>query len=85
MHSIYFRSAVGQHVKLACCEFETRDDVAREQLMLRAHHLRMTEGTYHIQDAHLAAAIERLTKQTQESLSDDREPKHAYAREVDGP
>lgn len=85
MDSIYFRDPVGQRLELACYKFEPPVGVTHGQLLLEAHRLRVAEGAYNIQDSHLAAAIERLTKQTQKSLSDDREAKHAYVREVDGP
>ena len=55
------------------------------QVLLEAHHLRVAEGAYNIQDSHLTDAIELLTRRSQRSLSEDREPKHGYPQEVVGP
>jgi glyoxalase family protein len=41
-------------------------------------------GDHHITDAHLADAIERLTKRTRQSLSEDREAKNPYSRRGGG-
>ena len=84
-HSIYFRDPLGQRVELACYKFEPPVGVTHSQVLFEAHHLRVAEGAYNIQDSHLADAIERLTRRTQPSLSEDREPKHAYPRGVAGP
>lgn len=85
MHSIYFRDPLGQRLELACYKFEPPVGVTHAQVLLEAHHLRVAEGSYNIQDSHLASAIERLTRRTQGSLSEDREPKHAYPQPVTGP
>jgi catechol 2,3-dioxygenase-like lactoylglutathione lyase family enzyme len=85
MHSIYFRDPLGQRLELACYKFEPPVGVTHAQVLLEAHHLRVAEGAYNIQDSHLASAIERLTRRTQRSLSEDREPKHAYPQPVTGP
>ena len=85
MHSIYFRDPLGQRYELACYKFEPPVGVTHSQVLFEAHHLRVAEGAYNIQDSHLAQAIERLTKRTQGSLSEDRDPKHAYPQPVAGP
>lgn len=85
MHSIYFRDPLGQRLELACFKFEPPVGVTHTQVLFEAHHLRVAEGAYNIQDSHLADAIERLTRRTQGSLSEDREPKHAYPQPVTGP
>lgn len=84
MYSIYFRDPLGQLIELASYKFEPPFGVSHSQVLLEAHHLRVAEGAYNIQDSHLADAIENLTRQTQRSLSQDREAKHAYPEPVVG-
>lgn len=84
-HSIYFRDPLGQRIELACYKFEPPVGVTHSQVLFEAHRLRVAEGAYNIKDAHLANAIELLTKRNQASLSEDREARHAYPREVAGP
>jgi glyoxalase family protein len=84
-HSIYFRDPLGQRIELACYKFEPPVGVTHAQVLFEAHRLRVAEGAYNIKDAHLANAIELLTKQNQASLSEDREARHAYPHEVAGP
>ncbi|MCI0397537.1 MAG: VOC family protein [Chloroflexi bacterium] len=85
MHSIYFRDPLGQRYEMACYKFEPPVGVTHAQVLFEAHHLRVAEGAYNITDSHLAEAIERLTRRTQGSLSEDRSPRHAYPRPVAGP
>ncbi|MDQ4078123.1 MAG: VOC family protein [Chloroflexota bacterium] len=85
MHSIYFRDPLGQRYELSCYKFEPPVGVTHTQVLFEAHHLRVAEGAYNITDSHLADAIERLTRQTQGSLSEDRSARHAYVQEVAGP
>jgi catechol 2,3-dioxygenase-like lactoylglutathione lyase family enzyme len=85
MHSIYFRDPVGQRLELACYKFEPPVGFTHSQVLFEAHCLRVAEGAYNITDAHLAEAIERLTQRAFPSLSQDREPKHAYPQHVTGP
>jgi glyoxalase family protein len=84
-HSIYFRDPVGQRIELACYKFEPPVGITHSQVLFEAHRLRVAEGAYNILDSHLADAIELLVKRTQPSLSEDRDPKHAYPHEVAGP
>ena len=84
-HSIYFRDPLGQRVELSCYKFEPPVGVTHSQVLFEAHKLRVAEGAYNILDSHLANAIEMLTKRDQRSLSEDREPKHAYPQPVAGP
>jgi glyoxalase family protein len=84
MHSIYFRDPLGQQLELACYKFEPPVGFTHAQVLLEAHHIRVAEGAYNIQDAHLADAIELLVKRSQGSLSEDREARHAYAQRVTG-
>ena len=85
MYSIYFRDPLGQRVELSSYKFEPPAGASHAQVLYEAHCLRVAEGAYNIQDSHLAGAIERLTRRNLGSLSDEREAKHAYPRQVDGP
>ena len=76
-HSIYFRDPLGQRIELACYKFEPPAGITHAQVLFEAHHLRVAEGAYNIQDPHLAKAIELLVRRTQPSLSEDREARHA--------
>jgi len=84
-HSIYFRDPLGQRIELACYKFEPPAGVTHAQVLFEAHRLRVAEGAYNIKDEHLADAIELLTRRNQESLSQNRDARHAYPREVAGP
>jgi glyoxalase family protein len=84
-HSIYFRDPLGQRIELACYKFEPPAGVTHAQVLFEAHRLRVAEGAYNIKDKHLADAIELLTRRNQESLSQNRDARHAYPREVAGP
>jgi catechol 2,3-dioxygenase-like lactoylglutathione lyase family enzyme len=85
MYSIYFRDPVGQRYELSSYKFEPPAGYTHAQVLFEAHHLRVAEGAYNIQESHLADAIELLTRRRQDSLSDDREPRHAYPQQVAGP
>jgi glyoxalase family protein len=84
-HSIYFRDPLGQRIELACYKFEPPVGVTHAQVLFEAYRLRVAEGAYNIKDEHLANAIELLTRRNQESLSQNRDPRHAYPQEVAGP
>jgi catechol 2,3-dioxygenase-like lactoylglutathione lyase family enzyme len=84
-HSIYFRDPLGQRIELACYKFEPPVGVTHAQVLFEAHRLRVAEGAYNIKDEHLADAIELLSRRNQESLSQNRDARHAYPREVAGP
>lgn len=85
MYSIYFRDPLGQRYELSSYKFEPPVGFTHSQVLFEAHCLRVAEGAYNIQDSHLAQAIELLTRRGLPSLSEDREPKHAYPRPVAGP
>lgn len=80
MYSIYFRDPLGQLIELACYKFDPPVGVTHAEVLLEAHLLRTSQNDYNITDAHLADAIEILTRRTTRSLSDDRTPKDPYAR-----
>jgi len=84
-HSIYFRDPLGQRIELACYKFEPPAGFTHAQVLFEAHKLRVAEGAYNIKDEHLADAIELLVRRSQPSLSEDREPRHAYPQKVAGP
>ena len=83
-YAIYFRDPLGQRIELSCYKFEPPVGCTHSQVLFEAHKLRVAEGAYNILDAHLADAIEILTRRNQESLSADRTPKHAYPKAVVG-
>ncbi len=85
MYSIYFRDPLGQRIELASYKFEPPVGVTHAQVLFEAHKLRVAAGAYNILDSHLTDAIELLTRRKQGSLSEDREPKHAYPQPVTGP
>lgn len=84
-HSIYFNDPLGQRIELACYKFEPPAGCTYSQVLYEAHCIRVAEGAYNIQDAHLSKAIEILTRRNQPSLSEDREAKHAYPQPVKRP
>ncbi|MCL4870071.1 MAG: VOC family protein [Anaerolineae bacterium] len=84
MYSIYFRDPLGQLYELASYKFEPPTGCTHAQVLFAAHHIRVAEGAYNIQDSHLADAIEQLTRERQGSLSSDRTAKHAYPQSGDG-
>ncbi len=79
MDSIYFRDPLGQLIELACYKFEPPVGVTHAEVLLEAHLLRVERDDYAIGDEHLTDAIERLTRRTTRSLSQDRGVKHPYA------
>jgi glyoxalase family protein len=85
MYSIYFRDPIGQRYELASYKFDPPAGATHAQVLFEAHHIRVAEGAYNILDSHLAEAIERITRRNQGSLSEDREPKHAFPKPVAGP
>ena len=83
MDSIYFRDPLGQRIELACYKFEPPVGVSHARVLLEAHRVRVEAGADHIEELHVDAALERLTRQTQPSLSDDRGARHAYPEPVE--
>lgn len=78
MYSLYFRDPLGQLYELACYKFEPPVGATHTDVLHEAHNLRVAQGDYAIADAHLADAIELLTRRAAASLSDDRSPKNPY-------
>lgn len=60
MDSIYFTDANGLKVELACYKFEAPDGFRAADVLLKAHRLRVEREDHHIDEEHLADAIESL-------------------------
>ena len=79
MDSIYFTDPLGLLIELASYRFEPPAGLTHVDVLFRAHHLRVERGYHHIDREHLADAIEQLTAESREALSDDRGPKDPYS------
>ena len=80
MDSIYFKDPMGLLIELACYRFEPPVGCTHADVMIEAHRIRVAAGDGHIQEVHLADAIEALVARRQQSLSADRGPKDPYRR-----
>lgn len=78
MDSIYFNDPLGLTVELASYRFEPPAGFSHADVLFAAHRIRVARGDYNIAEIHLADAIEQLTEQSTESLSDDRSAKNPY-------
>src|SRR5688572_26896993 len=78
MDSIYFEDPLGLLIELASYRFEPPHGFTHAEVLLEAHGLRVERGDYHIDQIHLADAIERMTERSRESLSEDRSPRDPY-------
>jgi catechol 2,3-dioxygenase-like lactoylglutathione lyase family enzyme len=78
MDSIYFDDPLGLLIELAAYRFEPPAGFTHAEVLLEAHELRVSRGDHHIDQGHLADAIEALVKRSRISLSDDRSPKDPY-------
>jgi glyoxalase family protein len=79
MYSIYFRDPLGQLLECAAYKFDPPVGFTHADVLFEAHLLRTARGDHHINDEHLADAIEALVARSQRSLSDDRSAKQPYA------
>lgn len=68
MDSIYFQDPNGLKVELACYKFEAPEGVRDAEVLMEAHKLRTARNDHHIDDEHLADAIELILAK-RESLS----------------
>jgi catechol 2,3-dioxygenase-like lactoylglutathione lyase family enzyme len=78
MDSIYFEDPLGLLIELAAYRFEPPAGHTHAEVLLEAHKLRVERGDHHIDQVHLADAIEDMVRSSRDSLSEDREPKHLY-------
>jgi catechol 2,3-dioxygenase-like lactoylglutathione lyase family enzyme len=78
MDSIYFKDPLGLLIELASYRFEPPRGFSHADVLLEAHHIRVSRGDYNIDQVHLADAIEALTTRSRATLSDDRSPKDPY-------
>jgi glyoxalase family protein len=79
MDSIYFTDPLGLLIELASYRFEPPAGCTHADVLLEAHKIRVARGDHHIDRAHLADAIETLSRRSRPSLSGDRSPKDPYA------
>ena len=80
MDSIYFTDPLGLLIELASYRFEPPAGSTHAQVLLFAHRIRVERGDRSIDRIHVADAIEQLSAEGNESLSDDRSPKDPYSR-----
>jgi len=80
MDSIYFDDPLGLLIELSSYRFEPPAGFTHGEVLLEAHKLRVQRGDHHIDQEHLADAIETLATRSRESLSADRAPKNPYNR-----
>jgi catechol 2,3-dioxygenase-like lactoylglutathione lyase family enzyme len=80
MDSIYFDDPLGLLIELSSYRFEPPAGFTHGEVLLEAHKLRAVRGDHHIDQEHLADAIEALTTRSRESLSADRAPLDPYNR-----
>jgi glyoxalase family protein len=78
MDSIYFTDPLGLLIELASYRFEPPFGYTHGDVLLEAHRLRVARGDHHIDQVHVADAIEALVTRSRASLSDDRSPKDPY-------
>ena len=80
MDSIYFDDPLGLLIELSSYRFAPPAGFTHGEVLLEAHKLRVERGDHHIDQEHLADAIEALATRSRESLSADRAPKNPYNR-----
>jgi catechol 2,3-dioxygenase-like lactoylglutathione lyase family enzyme len=78
MDSIYFEDPLGLLIELSSYRFEPPFGYTHADVLLEAHKLRVDRGDHHIDQAHLADAIETLVRRSRASLSEDRSAKDPY-------
>ncbi len=79
MDSIYFRDPLGLLIELASYRFDPPAGCTHAEVLLAAHRLRVARGDTHIQQVHVADAIEELVERRQDSLSADRAARNPWA------
>ncbi|MFQ5624130.1 MAG: VOC family protein [Paracoccaceae bacterium] len=78
MDSIYFEDPMGLLIELAAYRFEPPAGVSHGEVLLEAHLIRKKAGADHIEEVHVADAIEALTERSRRSLSQNRGPRNPY-------
>ena len=78
MDSIYFTDPLGLMIELACYRFEPPEGCRHADVMIEAHRIRVARGDHHIDQVHLADAIELLVERSQQSLSKDRSARNPF-------
>jgi glyoxalase family protein len=78
MDSIYFEDPLGLLIELAAYRFEPPEGHTHAEVLLEAHRLRVERDDHHIDQIHLADAIEAMVERSRDSLSDDRSPQDPY-------
>jgi glyoxalase family protein len=79
MDSMYFEDPMGLLIELASYRFEPPAGHTHAEVLLEGHKLRVERGDHHIDQVHIADAIENLVTRSQETLSEDRTPKNPYS------
>ncbi len=69
MYSIYFRDPLGQLLELACYKFDPPVGSSHSDVLHEAHVIRIEAGAPSISDAHIADAIEVLTRKRASSVT----------------
>lgn len=78
MDSIYFQDPLGLLVELASYRFEPPAGFTHADVLMEAHHIRVTRGDYAIAEPHLADAIQALVERSRATLSPDRGARNPY-------
>jgi catechol 2,3-dioxygenase-like lactoylglutathione lyase family enzyme len=78
MDSIYFEDPLGLLIELASYRFEPPAGHTHAEVLLEAHTIRVGRDDDHIDQIHIADAIEALVTRSRASLSDDRSPQEPY-------
>src|SRR5687767_106583 len=78
MDSMYFEDPMGLLIELASYRFEPPSGSNHAEVLLEAHKVRVERGDHHIDQVHVADAIEHIVTRNQETLSEDRSPKNPY-------
>ncbi len=78
MDSLYFRDPLGQLIECACYKFEPPLGATHADVLRAAHLIRVQRGDPHINDEHLADAIQGLVERRQPTLSAERSAKDPY-------
>jgi catechol 2,3-dioxygenase-like lactoylglutathione lyase family enzyme len=78
MDSIYFEDPLGLLIELASYRFEPPAGHTHVDVLFEAHKLRVERAAHHIDQEHLADAIELLVARSRASLSEDRSAQQPY-------